>query len=78
MADSRTPDRRKHNPDPDYLRELIKRAGITQAEAADRTGVHPRTMRHYLSHKQTGRQATYSVQYILERLADAKKKEKTK
>jgi transcriptional regulator with XRE-family HTH domain len=59
-------DVRKKNPDPAYLRELIKRAGLSQREAARRIGVSERAMRYYLSGE---RDAPYPVQYALESLS---------
>jgi len=51
---------------PDYLRELIAQAGISQREAARRLGISERNFRHML----TGRlQCPYSTQYCLEALA---------
>jgi len=51
---------------PDYLRELIAQAGISQREAARRLGISERNFRHML----TGRlQCHYSTQYCLEALA---------
>lgn len=59
------PNALKHNPDPDYLRELIDRAGLSQREAARRIGISERVMRYYLSGE---REAPYPVQYALESL----------
>lgn len=37
-----------HNPDPEYLRGLIERAGISQREAARRLGVSDAHLRKWL------------------------------
>lgn len=58
----------RHNPDPEYLRALLKESGLTQEQAAERIGVAGRSMRDYLK-KSGGTKAPYSVQYCLERLA---------
>jgi hypothetical protein len=64
------PDRSKYNPDPKYLRELIKRAGLSGNSAAAAIGVHRRTMRFWLSgtHK-----IPYHAQFTLECLAGRKR-----
>lgn len=62
------PDSAKHNPDPDYLRGLIDRAGLSQREAARAVGITDRMMRYYLSHDPDAPRAPYAVQYALERL----------
>lgn len=66
-----TPDARLHNPNPVYLRELLARAGLSQAAAAARLGVNPRTMRSYLADGASRAPASYVVQYALEQLATA-------
>lgn len=43
------PDASKHNPDPAYLRLLLKQAGVSQVEAARAIGVTERMMRYYLA-----------------------------
>jgi len=64
------PDARKHNPDPEYIRSLIRKAGLTQEQAGERIGVAARSMRYYLSlDPESYRPAPYSVQYTLEQLA---------
>jgi hypothetical protein len=66
------PDARLHNPDPLYLRQLLERAGLKQAEAASLLGVSPRTMRSYLStaaDPKSRQVVPYCVQYGLEALA---------
>ena len=68
-----TPSVAYHNPDPAYLRGLLARAGLTQAEAAARLGISARLMRMYLAPREvkTHQPCPYAVQYCLERLADA-------
>lgn len=65
------PDSSYHNPDPLYLRGLIKRAGLTQGKAAELIGITDRAMRYYLSDEtnESYRPAPYPVQYALECLA---------
>lgn len=61
-----------HNPDPTYLRDLMKLADITQERAAELLGVSPRAMRAYLSTSAepgVHQDAPYSVQFGLEALA---------
>ena len=67
-------DLRKHNPDPEYLRKLIERAGLNQVTAAREIGIAPRTMRRYVSlDKESYRPAPYTIQFMLECLAKAGK-----
>lgn len=65
------PDASRHNPDPEYLREVIARTGLSQRECARIIGVNERQMRMYLA--STGRRETapYPVQYTLEMLSAA-------
>lgn len=65
-----TPNADRHNSDPNYIRELLKRAGLTQRGAAKRLGINERTMRYYLSGQQ---KIPYVTQYCLEALAFTKK-----
>ena len=58
-----------YDPRPRYLRELLARAGLTQLAAAKLLGVPDRTMRDYLSEKNTGSVAPYCLQFALESLA---------
>jgi len=67
----KSPDAKRYNPDPRYLRELIAQAGVTQAEAARRLGITARMMRHYVSLTK-GYDCPYSIQYGLEALAKSK------
>lgn len=63
------PDSAKHNPDPDYLRALLEKAGLTQRAAAEAIGISPRLLRYYLTDRDGDyREAPYPVQYALERL----------
>lgn len=63
-----TPDAQHHRPDPDYLRSLVERSGLSQREAARRLGLTDRAMRYYLSATDEVR-APYVVQFALEALA---------
>lgn len=65
------PDATKHTPDPEYLRSLVERAGVSQREAARIIGVeNERTFRRYLTLKASDYQpAPYPVQFALECLA---------
>ena len=63
------PNANTYNPDPDYLRRLIDRAGLSQVKAARTLGMSPQTMRRYLR-RDRDHPAPYPVQYALERLAD--------
>ncbi|MBO8330231.1 hypothetical protein IDZ92_31445 [Pseudomonas aeruginosa] len=62
------PDASSHNPDPRYLRGLLKKAGISQRRAAELLGLSDRVMRYYLSEdvKEGYRPAPYTVQFALE------------
>ena len=61
------PDATLHNPAPEYLRELLARAGLTQRGAARLLDIRERQMRRYLA---GDAEAPYCVQYALEGLAD--------
>lgn len=65
--------RQHHNPDPAYLRDLIKRAGISQREAARRLGVEDTTVRRWLASPPRA-VCPYSAQVALELLADGRPK----
>ena len=54
--------------DPDFLRGLIKRSGLTQANAAKAIGAGETTMRTWLSRKNPA-PYPYSIQLALELLA---------
>ena len=64
-----TPNATRHNPDPDYLRGLLTRAGLSQRQAARRIGISARVMRYYIATGDAGRPAPYLVQFALEVLA---------
>jgi transposase len=59
-----------YNPDPEYLRELVARSGLSQREAARRIGISERAIRQYLAHRDasTALDAPYPVQFALEHL----------
>lgn len=59
----RRPDATRHNPDPAYLRELVKNSGLTREEFCARLGISDRTLRYYLS---GGHEIPYTVQYAAE------------
>jgi hypothetical protein len=60
------PNAAKHNPDPDYVRKLLDRAGVSQREAARILGVTDRAMRYWCSGDQP---IPYTAQFALECLA---------
>jgi transcriptional regulator with XRE-family HTH domain len=66
------PDATQHNPDPDYLRELIAQTGLSQRKIARTIGVDERLFRMYLAdrHAKTAQDCTYPVQFALEALAE--------
>lgn len=78
MTERRTPGSapdaaRYYNPDPDYLRQLVDRSGLSQRECARRLGIADRngdcrSFRAYLD-AGSGRPAPYLVQVGLELLA---------
>lgn len=69
------PDIAKYNPDPEYMRKLVRKAGLTQEQAGERIGVSARSMRYYLSlDKASHKPAPYSVQFCLERLATGRRR----
>ena len=66
------PDAEKnYNPDPAYLRRLLKKCNITQAQAAKMLGISSRTLQSYLSAQDAAHHfdAPYTVQYALECIA---------
>ncbi|MDR2259994.1 MAG: helix-turn-helix domain-containing protein [Azoarcus sp.] len=65
------PDATKYNPDPEYLRELIARTGLSQRECARRIGISDRNMRAHITRAGKLSPAPYPVQFALESLADA-------
>lgn len=66
MATIERPDARRHRPEPDYLRELLARAGISQRAAARALDLDERSIRYYASGE---KEMPYTVQYCLEVLA---------
>ncbi len=62
------PDISKYNPDPQYLRDLLECAGLTQRKAAELIGVSERSFRDYLNGNHKSK-APYTVQFALEALA---------
>jgi transcriptional regulator with XRE-family HTH domain len=64
------PDATQHNPDPQYLRDLLREAGLTQRGAAVIMGISERTFRDYLNGNNNSK-APYPVQFALETLAKA-------
>lgn len=68
LQDATTPNVSRYNPDPDYLRELLDRAAVSQRKAAKLIGVSERTMRDYLNSSHSS-EAPYPVQFALECLA---------
>ena len=61
------PDVTKHNPDPEYIRELLDRIGLDSRPLAEILGIESRNIRHYRSGK---RECPYLVQFALECLAE--------
>lgn len=61
------PNPSEYNPDPEYLRQLVTRSGLSQRAAARAIGISERALRKYLSFADT-REAPYTVQYALENL----------
>lgn len=60
------PNASQYNPDPDYLRGLVERSGLSQRAAAEQIGIGDRLLRYYLKGQ---REHTYPVQFALECLA---------
>lgn len=60
-----------YNPDPDYLRGLIAKAGLTQSATAELIGINARSMRRYLAFADSPnyQKAPYAVQFAIECLA---------
>ena len=54
-----------HRPEPNYLRKLVARTGLTQQLVADLIGITPRSLRYYLAGE---RPIPYTVQYAIEEL----------
>lgn len=68
-------DATKHNPDPEYLKSLIAKAGISQREAAKRIGVYERLFRMYLANRSanSAQECPYAIQFCLEALSEQEK-----
>jgi len=66
------PDATKYNPDAEYLRDLLKRSGLSQRAAAAQIGLSAAGFQNYI--RKTGdkkyRKAPYTVQFALECLTD--------
>jgi hypothetical protein len=65
------PDASKHNPDPAYLRELIKQSGLGIRETARRLGISDRHFRAYIADPEAKsfQRCPYPVQFCLEVMA---------
>lgn len=61
------PDASKHNPDPDYIRQLVLATGMSKEQVAARLGISLRSLDYYLS-EQKVRVAPYAIQFCLEQL----------
>ena len=68
MKNKRPNAEKNHNPDPAYLRELIKRTGLSQKSVAERLAISPRMLRYYLAEAGTDKHcdAPYLVQFGIE------------
>ncbi|KVV22321.1 hypothetical protein WK80_22290 [Burkholderia multivorans] len=72
-----TPDARKHQPNPDTVRELVQRIGKSQRWIAERIGISERRLRYLIAGtrdvdgKQVEVATSYPEQFALECLADA-------
>jgi hypothetical protein len=66
------PNAENYKRDPQYLRGLIEKAGISQRQAARLIGIDERLMRAYLANPalRSSREAPYAVQFCLESLAE--------
>ena len=66
-----TPDSRRHNPDPEYLRGLVARAGLSLRAAAQLLGLSANGFFNYVRNADDPlyRPAPYTVQFALECLA---------
>lgn len=67
------PDAQQHDPDPQRLRELIEKSGLTIRGAAEQIGISDRMLRYYLTpeDKKSHRPCPYPEQFALESLAAA-------
>lgn len=66
------PDAGLHNPDPEYLRGLRNKTGMTQKEISSKLGIGRRMIGYYESPDVDGghKDAPYLYQFALERLAN--------
>jgi len=60
---------KNHNTDPQYIRGLVDKIGLSQRELARLIGVNDRSIRHWIS----GKPIPYPCQFVLEYLAERKK-----
>jgi len=58
-----------HNPNPEYIKNLVKSTGLTRAECAAAIGIPDNTLKNYMSSARTN-SASYPVQFALEVLAN--------
>ncbi|MFK7161844.1 hypothetical protein V6U78_12440 [Marinospirillum sp. MEB164] len=67
------PDANQHDPDPERLRELIEKSGLSIRAAAQQIGISDRMLRYYLTpeDKKSHRPCPYPEQFALEALAAA-------
>ena len=63
------PDATKHNPDENYLRELITKSGLSIGECARTVGVTKSNFKQMLDSRHAMK-APYAVQYCLEILSE--------
>ncbi len=61
------PNPEKYNPNPEYLRELVEKSGLSSSKAAESIGIPSRTFRDYLNDNHKSK-APYPVQFALESL----------
>jgi predicted transcriptional regulator len=66
------PDATQYNPDADYLRDLLKRSGLSQRAAAATIGLSAAGFQNYIRKPDDKkyRKAPYTVQFALEALAN--------
>lgn len=63
------PDAKNYKPEPQYLRDLLERAGLTQRAAALQLGIPERTFRDNLNGNKPNSTISYTGQFALECLA---------
>ena len=64
------PDCKYHNPDPQYLRDLLEQAGLSQRKFAKRVGIPARTFHDHLNRNKPTSKTPYPVQFCLEIFAN--------